>query len=181
MRSRSPVPGRQALRPARSTFRALATCGWLVGLLTSIGPAGCAGSASRAAPPVPSLGAPQPPAFVSFNIPNLHYIEDDTRFDSLRHQRLPDEFEIRDGLETIRFMGGRVVRIYVLSVRKATDPPGVVRHVLGPGQFNEDAFVALDRVLAIAAELDLRVILPFVDNWPPVSYTHLTLPTNREV
>ena len=104
--------------------------------------------------------------FLSLNIPNLHYIEDDARFDSLRHQRLSDEFEIRDGLETIRFMGGRVVRIYVLSVRKATDPPGVVRHVLGPGQFNEDAFVALDRVLAIAAELDLRVILPFVDNWP---------------
>lgn len=115
---------------------------------------------------MPSFGAPRAPAFISFNIPNLHYIEDDTRFDTLRHQRLPDEFEIRDGLETIRLMGGRVVRIYVLSVRKATDPPDVVRHVLGPGQFNEDAFVALDRVLAIAAELDLRVILPFVDNWP---------------
>jgi hypothetical protein len=102
---------------------------------------------------------------VSFNIPNLHYIEDDARFDAPLHQRLPDEFEIRDGLETIRLMGGRVVRIYVLSVRKPTDPPGAVRHVLGPNQFNEEAFVALDRVLAVAAELGLQVILPFVDNW----------------
>jgi mannan endo-1,4-beta-mannosidase len=135
-------------------------------VLASMASAGCAGSAPRAGPVVPILGTPQSKPFVSFNLPNLHYIEDDALFDSVRHQRLPDEFEIRDGLDTIRLMGGRIVRIYVLSVRKGTDPPGAVRHVVGPGQFNEDAFVALDRVLAIAAELDLRVILPFVDNWP---------------
>ena len=63
-------------------------------------------------------------------------------------------------------MGGTVVRIYVLSVRKATDPADAVRHVTGPRQFNEAAFVSLDRVMATAAELGLQVIMPFVDNWP---------------
>ena len=104
--------------------------------------------------------------FVSFNIPTLHYIEDDARFEAMPHQRLPDDFEIHDALETIRFLGGGVVRIYTLSVRKATDPPDAVRHVVGPRQFNEEAFVALDRVLAAAADLGVQVILPFVDNWP---------------
>ena len=104
--------------------------------------------------------------FVSFNVPTLHYIEDDSRFESMQHQRLPDDFEIRDALQTIRLMGGTVVRIYTLSVKKPTDPPDVVRHVLGPNQFNEAAFVALDRVLATAAEFGIQIIMPFVDNWP---------------
>ncbi len=103
--------------------------------------------------------------FVSFNIPNLHYIEDDWRFTSMQRFRLPNEFEIRDALQTVSLMGGTVVRMYTLSVRKATDTPQTVRHVLAPGQFNEEAFVVLDRVLAIAAELGIQVIIPFVDNW----------------
>jgi mannan endo-1,4-beta-mannosidase len=114
----------------------------------------------------PAPGGAAHPPFVSFNIPTLHYIEDDSRFESLRQQRLPDDFEIGDALQTIRVMGGTVVRIYTLSVRKPTDPPGAVRHVLGPNQFNEEAFVALDRVLAAAGELGIQVIMPFVDNWP---------------
>ncbi len=129
---------------------------------------GCArGSAGVPQARVPVAVAPSGHRpFVSFNIPTLHYIEDDARFEAMPHQRLPDDFEIRDALETIRFLGGQVVRIYTLSVRKPSDPPNAVRHVVGPGQFNEEAFLALDRVLAAAAELGVQVILPFVDNWP---------------
>ncbi len=132
--------------------------------------AGCVHSAPRATattsavPPAGGAGTRAP--FVSFNVPTLHYIEDDSRFEAPQHQRLPDDFEIRDVLQTIQLMGGTVVRIYTLSVRKPTDPPDVVRHVLGPNRFNEEAFVALDRVLAAAAELGIQVIMPFVDNWP---------------
>ena len=103
--------------------------------------------------------------FISVNIPNLHYIEDDWRFDSTQRYRLPSEFEIRDALEAVRQMGGQVVRIYALSVRKADDPPSVPRHVIGPGQFDEEAFRALDLVLALAREYGIQVIIPFVDNW----------------
>jgi mannan endo-1,4-beta-mannosidase len=130
--------------------------------------AGCVHAAAHPVAPAAAspAGALARPPFVSFNIPTLHYIEDDSRFESVRQQRLPDDFEIRDALETLRLLGGKVVRIYTLSVRKPTDPPDAVRHVLGPNQFNEEAFVGLDRALAAAAELGVQVILPFVDNWP---------------
>ena len=99
---------------------------------------------------------------MSFNVPNLHYIEDDWRFSSTLRYRLPNEFEIHDGLQTVRLLGGTVIRIYALSVQKPTDTPEIVRHVTGPGQFNEACFEALDRVLAGASELGIKVIVPFV-------------------
>jgi hypothetical protein len=108
---------------------------------------------------------PNNPRFVSFNVPNLHYIEDDWRFTSILRYRLPNEFEIHDALQSVALMGGSVVRLYTLSVRKPTDTQEIVRHVLGPGEFNEEAFVALDRVLDSAAARGIRVIIPFVDNW----------------
>ncbi|MEN6424187.1 MAG: hypothetical protein ABFE13_02400 [Phycisphaerales bacterium] len=103
--------------------------------------------------------------FLSFNIPNLHYVEDDMRFDCGMPFRLPDQFEIDDALGTIEQMGGQVVRCYTLSLKKPGDPAGLPRYVLGPGQFNEDAFTALDRVIATAHRYHVRLILPFVDQW----------------
>lgn len=103
--------------------------------------------------------------FISFNIPNLHYIEDYLPFESINPWRLPDEYEIRDALTSIKQLGGKVVRMYVLSVRRDIDTPDIIRHVEGPGKFNEEAFKALDKVLQIANEVGVRVIIPFVDNW----------------
>jgi len=103
--------------------------------------------------------------FISFNIPNLHYVEDDMRFDGPMPFRLPDDFEIDDALGTIAQMGGQVVRTYTLAVKKADDPPDLPRYILGPGQFNEEAFRALDRVIAAAHRHRIRLILPFVDQW----------------
>lgn len=115
------------------------------------------------AAPQPAVNRSAP--FASFNVPNLHYVEDDWRFTSMLRYRLPNEFEIHDALQSVALLGGSVVRIYTLSVRKPTDTSEVVRHVLGPGQFNEEAFKALDRVLATASALGIRIIIPFVDNW----------------
>lgn len=103
--------------------------------------------------------------FVSFNIPNLHYVEDDMTFERTNPWRWPDAFEIEDALEAVRQQGGTVVRLYTLSVRKAQDDPEIPRHVLGPGEFDEAGFRALDRVLEIAGRKGIRVIVPFVDNW----------------
>lgn len=102
--------------------------------------------------------------FISFNIPNLHYIEDYLLFDNTNPWRLPDEFEIRDALTTIKHLGGKAARIYTLSVRKDSDN-NIIRHVEAPGKFSEQAFVALDKVLKTANELGIRIIIPFVDNW----------------
>jgi mannan endo-1,4-beta-mannosidase len=107
----------------------------------------------------------QPYRFLSFNIPNLHLIEDNITFTGDNAWRLPDRFEITDALATIKQMGGQATRTYVISVQRTNDGPGVPRHVLAPGKFNEEAFRALDLVLQIANEQGVRVIVPFVDNW----------------
>jgi hypothetical protein len=111
------------------------------------------------------MDGPNEYRFISFNIPNLHYVEDHLPFAETNSWRLPNAFEITDALLAIRQMGGRVTRTYTLSVRKEGDDPAIPRHVLGPGKFNEDAFRALDKVLEVANETGVRVIIPFVDNW----------------
>jgi len=103
--------------------------------------------------------------FVSFNVPNLHYIEDNLVFNAASPWRLPTEYEIRDALNAVRQSGGKVVRIYVLSVRKQGESKNIIRHVEAPGVFNEEAFRALDKVMQIASETGIRIIIPFVDNW----------------
>ncbi|MBZ0255107.1 cellulase family glycosylhydrolase, partial [bacterium] len=103
--------------------------------------------------------------FISFNIPNLHYVEDDLRFDRKMPFRFPDDYEINDALQSIAQMGGQIVRTYTLPVYKPSEPQGTPKYVLGPGQFNEDAFKTLDRVLAAANQNNIRLIIPVVNNF----------------
>ena len=103
--------------------------------------------------------------FVSYNLPNLQYIEDNQEFTNPNPWRLANEFEIRDALLAIKQAGGRVTRMYVISVRKENEPLDIIRHVERPGTFNEEAFKAYDKVLQIANEVGVRIIIPFVDNW----------------
>lgn len=107
----------------------------------------------------------KPLRFISWNVPNLHYIEDNLPLAVLNAFRWPDRFEVTDALATVRQMGGQVVRIYVLSVRRANDPPDKPCHVLGPGKFNEEGFRVLDMIMQIANEQGIRLIIPLVDNW----------------
>lgn len=102
--------------------------------------------------------------FISCNIPNLHYVEDYLPFNGTNPWRLPDQFEIRDALMAIKQMGGKVARVYVFSVRKESDTSAIY-YVEGPGKFNEEAFRTFDKVLQIANEVGIRLIIPFVDNW----------------
>jgi len=103
--------------------------------------------------------------FISFNIPNLHLVEDNMAFEAQNEWRFPDEFEITDALTTIKAMGGRAARTYVISICKKAGPNAIPCHVKKPGDFNEDAFRALDKVLEVANRVGVRVIIPFVDNW----------------
>jgi mannan endo-1,4-beta-mannosidase len=102
--------------------------------------------------------------FISMNIPNLHYVEDEMDFAQPMAYRLPDAFEIRDALLSVRQMGGSVVRTYSLPVRRGAHSPDVPTYVLGPGEFDEAAFRTLDLVLAQANEIGIRLIIPFVNN-----------------
>jgi len=105
----------------------------------------------------------QPFRFISFNIPNLTYTEDDMRFEQLSGFRLPTAFEVDDALATIQQMGGRVARTYVLSVHKTNDSPDIPRHIFGPDKLNEQAMVVLDQALATANRRGVRLIIPFID------------------
>lgn len=103
--------------------------------------------------------------FVSVNIPNLHLVEDNMQFEATNEWRFPDEFEITDALQSVKQLGGRVVRMYVISICRKTGPNPIPCHVTQPGAFNEEAFRALDKVLQVANRVGVRVIIPLVDHW----------------
>ncbi len=103
--------------------------------------------------------------FISFNIPNLHLVEDNMAFTAINEWRFPDEFEITDALTTIEHMGGRVARSYVISICRKSGPNAIPCHVKRPGEFNEEAFRALDKVLEVANRVGVRIVVPLVDNW----------------
>ncbi|TWT87353.1 hypothetical protein Mal64_28920 [Pseudobythopirellula maris] len=107
----------------------------------------------------------KPVRFVSWNIPNLQSIEDAFSFLGESPWRWPNRYEIADALESTRQMGGTVVRTYVLSVKREGSDMGDHVHVLAPGEFNEEAFRALDLVLAEANRRGVRVFIPLVDEW----------------
>ncbi len=107
----------------------------------------------------------QPFRFISYNIPNLLTIEDNMAFTETNAWRLPDQYEIEDALRTIKQMGGRVARTYVITVRRDTDNKDTPKFVEGPGRFNERAFREMDQVLAAANRIGVRLIIPFIDNW----------------
>jgi len=52
----------------------------------------------------------KPYRFISWNVPNLHLIEDQLGFAVTNAWCLPDRFEIVDALSTVRQMGGAVAR-----------------------------------------------------------------------
>jgi mannan endo-1,4-beta-mannosidase len=107
----------------------------------------------------------QPFRFISWNIPNLHLVEDRLGFDATNAWCLPDRFEIVDALSTMKQMGGTVARTYSIAVVRENDPPAQASHVLGPGKFNEAAFRSLDLILQVANEQGVRLVIPLVNNW----------------
>ncbi len=95
--------------------------------------------------------------FVSFNAPDLHVVEDGSWHPITA-------WEQEDALATIQRVGGQVVRIYTMSVLGGLNN-GSWTHVQGPGQYNEALFRDLDRLIALAHRRNVRIIIPFIDNW----------------
>jgi mannan endo-1,4-beta-mannosidase len=108
----------------------------------------------------------KPFRFISVNIPNLQLIEDAFSFTGKSAWRWPNEFEIEDALESVRQMGGTVVRTYVFSVYRADSDAGKNVHVLAPGEVNEEGFKVFDKVLEIANKKGVRLMIPFFDRAP---------------
>lgn len=102
--------------------------------------------------------------FISMNIPNLNYIEDELSFSATNPYRYPNEFEIRDAFATVKQMGGKVIRIYTLPVKRQDEPHNPT-FITGPGEFTEEAFVVNDLMLKIANEMEIRIIFSLLNNW----------------
>ena len=95
--------------------------------------------------------------FVSLDVPNLHVVEDP-------YWHRVDKFEQEDAIKTIVQMGGKATRIYCFSVygEKVGKP---FYHVNSPGKYNEELFRDFDQMLALCNQNQIRLVIPFVDNW----------------
>lgn len=99
--------------------------------------------------------------FVSFNIPNLHIIEDPD-------WHTASAWEQEDAIKSIQLMGGRVTRIYSLSIVGGIRPlegGNTLAHLTGPEQYNEELFKSLDKVLELAGKYGVYLIIPIIDEW----------------
>lgn len=103
--------------------------------------------------------------FLSFNVPTLNYVEDEMRFSQNNPYGLPSEFELRDVFKTVKEMGGQVIRSYTIPVRNTNFPSEAITFVEAPGVFNEEAFKVMDLAIALAAEHNIRLVVPLLNNW----------------
>lgn len=97
--------------------------------------------------------------FNSYNYPGALFNEDEAG------GIMPTAFEQEDAIRSIKQMGGKVFRTYSLSFKKRDQAPGTIRHIMGPGVLNEEAFQSMDKLLELANEQGVRVIIPFIDHW----------------
>ncbi|NLD92818.1 MAG: cellulase family glycosylhydrolase [Fibrobacter sp.] len=104
--------------------------------------------------------------FISFNVPNLHLLEDDFAFTNTNQWSLPTTFEIHDAMKAVQQVGGTVIRQYCLRVHRRHDPAIGPEHLTSWRTYDEAAFRVMDSVLAIAGEYGIRIIIPFLEGPP---------------
>lgn len=96
--------------------------------------------------------------FIGANMPGL-VVPYDFTLRLPERMRLPTPWEQEDAFRTLDQMNLRVVRTWNLPMRGPDEPPQPWHYVLGPGEFNEAAFVTIDHLLALANRYRVRVIL----------------------
>lgn len=102
----------------------------------------------------------RPFRFIGANMPGLVLPYDYTL--SLPDRlHLPSAWEQEDGFKTLAQMGFGVVRTWNLPMCKPKETPQPWHYLIGPGQFNEEAFQTIDRVFALANQYHVRVIFDF--------------------
>jgi hypothetical protein len=80
------------------------------------------------------------------------------------------EWEQRDGLETVKQIGGTVVRVYVFSIDGGKRNQGRISHYYGSHDngepiLDEELFKDYDRLLMLCNEYGIRLMIPFIDEW----------------
>jgi len=117
--------------------------------------------------------------FAGIHAPELHRIEDDARGVCKADKRgwgqyfkWPTADEQENWIKALVKTGHKAMRIYVLSVAQQYDQVcDRETHILAPTttngmpRLNETAMRVYDRMIALADEHQLRLILPFIDHW----------------
>lgn len=117
--------------------------------------------------------------FAGIHAPELHRIENDSLGVCAADPRgwgqyfkWPSAAEQENWIKALTRSGHKAMRVYVLSVATPWDEAcGRETHILppakpgGPPRLNEPAMVVYDRMIALAHEHNLRLILPFIDHW----------------
>ncbi|WP_353414206.1 beta-mannanase man5E [Arenicella sp. 4NH20-0111] len=117
--------------------------------------------------------------FAGIHAPELHRIEDDSRGKCQEDSRgwgqyfkWPTADEQSNWIKALSRSGHKAMRIYTLSVaQRSDDKCGREAHILAPltkggmPRLNEEAFIHYDRMIMLADENNLRLILPFIDHW----------------
>jgi hypothetical protein len=103
--------------------------------------------------------------WVSVNAPDSFQLITNYRFDAEQpdgRYRLPNEYELRDCVRTVRQMGGRVLRTFVITCHRGPHPMFAFDLAADPVVPNEEALRVLDRLLQICHEEGVRLIIPLV-------------------
>lgn len=103
--------------------------------------------------------------FVSVNMPDVLQIISNYRFDGEYDQtryRVPDAYEQRDAIRTVRQLGGRVLRTFVITCSDHANPMAMFNVGANPVVPNESALAALDRLLQISREEGIRLMIPLI-------------------
>lgn len=101
----------------------------------------------------------RPWRFVGANMPGLVLPYD---FTLRMPERMvwPSAWEQEDGFRTLDQMNLRCVRTWNLPIAAPNEPEPVRAYVLAPGRFNEEAFVVMDRAIALAERYSVRMMIP---------------------
>jgi hypothetical protein len=100
--------------------------------------------------------------FISTNMPDVLQIITNTGFDSTNNLRVPDDYELRDAVLTVKQMGGQVLRTFSITAKNGPGAEHLFNVATNPVVPNEAAFQALDRLLQLCNEEGVRVYLPLI-------------------
>lgn len=96
--------------------------------------------------------------FIGTNMPGLN-LPYDYFYGIPERMVLPTPWEQEDGFKTMARMGFTCVRTWNLPIASVGEEGAErFKFVLGPGKFNDEAFVAVDHMLALANKYHIRVL-----------------------
>lgn len=100
--------------------------------------------------------------FISTNMPDVLQVITNTGFESTSPTRLPDTYELRDAVQTVKQLGGQVIRTFTITAQNGPSSVHMFNVSSYPVTANEPALQVLDRLLQICNEEGIRVYLPLI-------------------